>query len=274
MKGDSPVKNTGNELWVYSAQFSCWLQVEGLWEAKHRSIWPRSWFTRSDWPLVCGWMVSLQKCDTNWGFLLETTSSGRPWILKMWSMITQAVSLAEGSLGRATKWTALEKRSTTVRITVLPLDRGRPVTKTRDGKEWEGDVTDQRMVNWKTYSEHRPSKHPRTDGCPQSWQATKTAGKWQPVTSSLPDGTESGRMTPLENGSVDWIRNKKQTAASSVGNFDSSQGSFDAILNSPCDRSHYTALRQNSVRRRHMEKPKTKAKTKTDKREIKPESWQ
>ncbi len=131
MKGDSPVKNTGNELWVYSAQFSCWLQVEGLWEAKHRSIWPRSWFTRSDWPLVCGWMVSLQKCGTNWGFLLETTSSGRPWILKTWSMITQAVSLAEGSLGRATKWTALEKRSTTVRITVLPLDRGRPVTKSR-----------------------------------------------------------------------------------------------------------------------------------------------
>ena len=42
-----------------------------------------------------------------------------------------AVSLEEGSLGRATKWAALEKQSITVRMVVLPSDVGRPVTKLR-----------------------------------------------------------------------------------------------------------------------------------------------
>ena len=41
------------------------------------------------------------------------------------------VSLEEGSLGRAMKCTALEKRSITVRMVVLPSDGGKPVTKSR-----------------------------------------------------------------------------------------------------------------------------------------------
>ncbi len=44
---------------------------------------------------------------------------------KTWSRTMTAVSLAEGSLGRGMKWTAFENLSTTV----LPLDGGRPVTK-------------------------------------------------------------------------------------------------------------------------------------------------
>ncbi len=65
------------------------------------------------------------------GPLSDTTSTGRPWIRKMWSTTTCAVSLAEGSLGKGTKWATLEKRSTTIRITVLPFDGGRPETKSR-----------------------------------------------------------------------------------------------------------------------------------------------
>ena len=42
---------------------------------------------------------------------------------------SSAVSLAEGSLERGMKWTILLKRLTTVRMTVWPLDVGRPVTK-------------------------------------------------------------------------------------------------------------------------------------------------
>ncbi len=48
---------------------------------------------------------------------------------KTWSKTMTAVSLAEGSLGRGMKWTAFENLSTTVRTTLLPLDGGRPVTK-------------------------------------------------------------------------------------------------------------------------------------------------
>ncbi len=53
------------------------------------------------------------------------------WILKTWVTIIWAVSLAEGSLGRGIKCAALENRSTTVRMTVLPADEGRPVIKSR-----------------------------------------------------------------------------------------------------------------------------------------------
>ncbi len=41
------------------------------------------------------------------------------------------LSKAEGSLGRGTKWPALEKRSVIVTIVVLPREGGSPVTKSR-----------------------------------------------------------------------------------------------------------------------------------------------
>jgi len=50
----------------------------------------------------------------------------------MWSRIICAVSFADGSLGRGIKWTILLKWSTTVRMTVLSLDGGIPVTKSKE----------------------------------------------------------------------------------------------------------------------------------------------
>ena len=42
-----------------------------------------------------------------------------------------AISAADGSFGRAMKWTILENRSTTVMMVLLPLEVERPVTKSR-----------------------------------------------------------------------------------------------------------------------------------------------
>ena len=50
-----------------------------------------------------------------------------------------AVSLAEGSLGRGMMWAALETQSTTVRMAVLPSDGGRPVTKSREMWDQDGE---------------------------------------------------------------------------------------------------------------------------------------
>ena len=41
------------------------------------------------------------------------------------------VSAADGSFGKAAKWTILENRSTMVKMVVLPWEVGRPVTKSR-----------------------------------------------------------------------------------------------------------------------------------------------
>ena len=63
---------------------------------------------------------SLQNRDTNWGPRSETMYLGKPWILKTWSIMTSAASLADGSLGRAINLTILENLSTNVRTVVLP----------------------------------------------------------------------------------------------------------------------------------------------------------
>ncbi len=44
-------------------------------------------------------------------------------------MTVTAVSLAEGNLGKGMKWAAFKNRSTTVKMTVLPWEGGRAVTK-------------------------------------------------------------------------------------------------------------------------------------------------
>ncbi len=112
-KGDIPVDATGRELWEYSTHGSCWLQELGLCDARQRRALSRSWLARSDCPLVWGWKPedrlveapiclqnSFQNRETNCGPLSETTSTGRPWIRKMWSTTTCAVSLAEGVWAR------------------------------------------------------------------------------------------------------------------------------------------------------------------------------
>ncbi len=118
------------------------LQDDGSANATQRRTLSKSWLARSAWPLVCGWYPedrlavapscrqnSVQNFDTNWGPLSETTSTGKPWMRKTWSKTIVAVSLAEGNLGRGIKWVAFENLSTTVRTTVLPSERGKPVTK-------------------------------------------------------------------------------------------------------------------------------------------------
>ncbi len=47
-------------------------------------------------------------------------------------MISSAVSLAEGNLGRGINHAAFENRSTTTRMTVLPWEGGSPVMKSRE----------------------------------------------------------------------------------------------------------------------------------------------
>lgn len=66
-----------------------------------------------------------QTCEMNWGPRSETMSDGIPWSRNTWPTKRSAVSLAEGSLWRGTKWTDLEKQSTMVRITELPREGGR-----------------------------------------------------------------------------------------------------------------------------------------------------
>jgi len=53
----------------------------------------------------------------------ETTSTGMPWRQMMWR---------SRSLARGTKWAILLNRSTTIRMIQLPLDGGRPVTKSNE----------------------------------------------------------------------------------------------------------------------------------------------
>lgn len=91
------------------------------------------------------------------------------------------------------KWTILEKRSITVRIIVLLLDGWRLVTKSRaicdrGGKEWEG-CSGPTVGWWELVLSIKLCKHPRTDGCPQAWPATKTVDGWLPATSSHQAGT-------------------------------------------------------------------------------------
>lgn len=157
-------------------------------------------------------------------------------------MTTRAVSLAEGSLEREMKLTALEKRSTTVTITVLPLDGGRPVTKFRaicDQVQEEIGRGCNRPADGR--SEDRQTEQAPTN----QRMSSAIAGhqnRWRMAASNRLTpwvARESGRKTPLENGGADRVRNKKQTRP------DFSQSLFDASFDSRSDHPHYTALRQN-----------------------------
>lgn len=67
----------------------------------------------------------------NLGPQLDTMSEQLPWRWKMCWTSRSAVSLAEGSLGRAMKWADLENQSTIVRMEVLFWEGGSPVMKLR-----------------------------------------------------------------------------------------------------------------------------------------------
>ena len=53
-----------------------------------------------------------------------------------WVVSKSAVSATDGSFGRAMKWTILEKRLTTIRMVLLPLEVGRPVMKSRGTSDY------------------------------------------------------------------------------------------------------------------------------------------
>ena len=69
--------------------------------------------------------------EVNWGPRSETMFWGIPCNWTTWVTSRSAVSAADGSLGRATKWTIFKNRSTTVMMVLLPLEVGRLVTKSR-----------------------------------------------------------------------------------------------------------------------------------------------
>ncbi len=75
---------------------------------------------------------SFQKLEMNCGPRLDRISLGKPCRRTTLCRTASAVSLAEGNLGMATKWTILENLLTIVRMVVLPSERGSPVTKSRE----------------------------------------------------------------------------------------------------------------------------------------------
>lgn len=70
------------------------------------------------------------------------------------------VSEAVGSLLHASKWAALEERSTVVRITVFPCKAGSPVTKCSAmwDQRWLGTVRLCSWLAWGFFPGHRPGK--------------------------------------------------------------------------------------------------------------------
>lgn len=54
-----------------------------------------------------------------------------PWRWYTWWMRTDAVSMAEGNVGRRTKWTDLANQTMMVKVTVVLSEGGWPVTKSR-----------------------------------------------------------------------------------------------------------------------------------------------
>lgn len=93
-----------------------------------QSLWPLEWWwcpeeRLTDEPNAT--QKALHTREVKCGRRLETMSQGIPW---RW-LHQQLPYAVEGSLGRGTKWAALEKRSTIVSITVCLSDGGRPVTK-------------------------------------------------------------------------------------------------------------------------------------------------
>lgn len=74
----------------------------------------------------------LQNQEVNWDPQPDILSLGSPCNLNTCKRTSSAISLTDGSLGRGTKCDILENLSTTVRIVVLPSDKGRAVTKSKD----------------------------------------------------------------------------------------------------------------------------------------------
>ena len=70
--------------------------------------------------------------EMNWGPRTEMMLAGMPCMRKSGDTMSSAVSFPEGSPGSATKWAVFENRSIMVSMVVLPLDGGRPVTKSRE----------------------------------------------------------------------------------------------------------------------------------------------
>ena len=77
--------------------------------------------------------------------------------------MTSAISLVDGSFGRAMNLTILEKRSTTVRTVVLLCETGSPVTKSMEmsdhgqegiGSSWRGLMRDLEDVLFYAQTEH------------------------------------------------------------------------------------------------------------------------
>ena len=64
--------------------------------------------------------------DGELGTLFEMMSSRMPWRPNMCWMSREAVSMAEGNLGRWMEWTDLENQLTMVRMTVLTLEERNP----------------------------------------------------------------------------------------------------------------------------------------------------
>ena len=120
--GEYPVDTQGSELCAYSTHMSCLDQDEGFCAARHRSPVSSSWFILSVCPdkrlalAPTKLQNSFQNREGKWGPRSETMSLGNPYRRMTWDKINSAVSLAEGSLGRATKWVIFENRSMIVSI--------------------------------------------------------------------------------------------------------------------------------------------------------------
>lgn len=127
------------ELCAYSTQGRCSLQDAGFCAAIQRRVASSSWLARSVCSLDWGWypddrltdasravQKAFQTWEMNCGPLSETMYAGIPWRRKTLDTRSSAVSLAESNLGRAIKWTDLEKWSMMVRMAVFPLEGGKP----------------------------------------------------------------------------------------------------------------------------------------------------
>lgn len=136
-------------LWMYPSKIQRYpgvlylseMVAPGRLSASHHTQPPGSGWYALFWPLLWGWKPKdrvtlaptalqndLHTCEVNCGPWSEM-STGIPWMRTTCWIRISAVSQASGSFGSATKWA--ENRSTIVTPTVLPLDGGKPVTKSR-----------------------------------------------------------------------------------------------------------------------------------------------
>jgi hypothetical protein len=144
---------------------------------------------------------AFQNRDENLGPWSETMSTGSPWIRKTCCSMSLAVTLADGSLGRGIKWVALENRSTTVRMVVLPSDGGRPVT-VRDSQRLEETSRTllRSLVLYTNRSSGDECRDVRDHGRPPKASSHKSQG---------PTGAhvagKSGGVGPLQDRGADYI---------------------------------------------------------------------